>query len=126
MKDHHMCKFKRPLEIPVVAKPGREARSFQPDYDVSAWDEIEVPSNSGRIKGYGIPYYRNFGHTYSSGKLCIPPKISHQDNPVGSYRRNFTVSDEWKDREIFIHFAGVKSAFYLWINGKYAGYSQGP
>lgn len=104
--------------------PGeRPPQFFQPDYDVSAWDEIEVPSNM-EIKGYGIPYYRNFGHTYSLGKLCIP-KISHQDNPVGSYRRNFTVSDEWKDREIFIHFAGVKSAFYLWINGKYAGYSQG-
>ena len=104
--------------------PGERPRHFfRPDHDVAGWDEIEVPSNM-EIKGYGIPYYRNFGHTYSLSKLCIP-RISHSDNPVGSYRREFVVPDEWKDREIFIHFAGVKSAFYLWVNGKYAGYSQG-
>lgn len=104
--------------------PGERPRHFfRPDHDVAGWDEIEVPSNM-EIEGYGIPYYRNFGHTYSLSKLRIP-RISHLDNPVGSYRREFVIPDEWKDREVFIHFAGVKSAFYLWINGQYAGYSQG-
>ena len=53
------------------------------------------------------------------------PKINHDYNPVGSYRTEFSVSKKWLDQEVFLHFAGVKSAFYVWINGKFIGYSQG-
>ena len=76
------------------------------------------------IAGYGIPIYKNVGYSRSIRKFNIP-NIDHNDNPVGSYIKEFTVPEGWAGREIFIHFAGVKSAFYLWINGKPAGYSQG-
>lgn len=106
------------------AKPAERPENFyELDYDTGQWDEVEVPSNI-EFAGYGTPIYRNFGYTPSLSKWKIP-KISHEDNPVGSYRRDFTVSENWKDREIFIHFGGVKSAFYLWINGEKVGYSQG-
>lgn len=48
-----------------------------------------------------------------------------EPNPVGSYRRDFNIPDDWKGSEIFIHFDGVYSAMYLWVNGKKVGYSQG-
>ncbi len=95
---------------------------YREDFDVSGWDEITVPSN-WEMQGYGIPIYTNIKYPYSIGLEKIP-SIDHQDNPVGSYKRRFTIPDSWVDRKIFIHFAGVKSAFYLWINGRKVGYSQ--
>jgi beta-galactosidase len=101
----------------------RPAEFYQPGFNASAWDSIEVPSNM-EIKGYGTPVYKNFGYSRSVRKRRIP-NIDHGDNPVGSYRRAFTLPPGWKEKEVLIHFAGVKSAFYLWINGQRAGYSQG-
>ncbi len=96
---------------------------FQPDYDLAEFDEITLPSNV-EIVGYGTPVYRNFGYTYSLKKLFIPG-VSHTDNPVSSFRRDFELPKKWSNKEIFIHFGGVRSAFYLWINGEFIGYSQG-
>ncbi|MGB4289850.1 MAG: glycoside hydrolase family 2 TIM barrel-domain containing protein [Dethiobacteria bacterium] len=101
----------------------RPADFFKPGYDYRDWAKIEVPSNM-EIAGYGIPIYKNFGYSRSVKKFRIP-NIDHNDNPVGSYIREFTLPESWAGREIFIHFAGVKSAFYVWINGDLAGYSQG-
>ncbi|MHA1110863.1 MAG: glycoside hydrolase family 2 TIM barrel-domain containing protein [Promethearchaeota archaeon] len=107
-----------------VKKPAdRPIDFFNQEYDVSKWDEIEVPSNWQR-KGYGIPIYTNIRYPYSIGRKDRP-SIDHEYNPVGSYRTEFTIPDNWNNREIFIHFAGVKSAFYIWINGEKVGYSQG-
>jgi beta-galactosidase len=93
---------------------------FKPEVDVIWWDDIPVPSN-WEMHGYGIPIYINAGYPFPAN----PPYIPHDYNPVGSYRRDFDVPLTWKDRQVFIHFAGVQSAFYLWINGKKVGYSQG-
>ena len=94
---------------------------YKTDYDVSSWDEIPVPIN-WQLCGYGIPIYLNTDYAFG---VVNPPYIPHDNNPVGSYRRNFTVPDNWDEREVFIHFAGVKSAFYIWVNGEKVGYSQG-
>ena len=101
----------------------RPADFYKPGYDYRKWDQIEVPSNM-ELAGYGIPIYKNIGYSRSIGKLKIP-RIDHEDNPVGSYIKEFDLPEDWAEREIMIHFAGVKSAFYLWINGEPAGYSQG-
>ena len=107
-----------------VKKPAnRPVEFYKPDYDVSEWDAIDVPSN-WQMRGYGIPIYTNIKYPYSVRKKNIP-SIDHNYNPVGSYRRSFDIPNEWKGREVFLHFAGVKSAFYLWINGEKVGYSQG-
>ncbi|MHA1790148.1 MAG: glycoside hydrolase family 2 protein, partial [Candidatus Helarchaeota archaeon] len=107
-----------------VKKPAdRPVNFYKNDYDVSNWNEIKVPSN-WQLKGYGIPIYTNIKYPYSVRKWRIP-NIDHNYNPVGSYKREFDIPDSWNGREIFLHFEGVKSAFCVWINGEFVGYSQG-
>lgn len=93
---------------------------YLPESDVSAWDDIEVPSN-WQMKGYGNPIYLNQPYAFPNN----PPFIPHEENRVGSYRKTFNIPKGWDGREVFIHFDGVKSAFYIWINGEKVGYSQG-
>lgn len=101
---------------------------FKPEYDVSGWAEIPVPSN-WEVQGYGTPFYRNFGYTI---KRDFPHVMSEPDrrytafverNPVGSYRREFVVPAGWTGRRVFITFDGVDCGFFLWINGVKVGYS---
>ena len=104
-----------------VKKPAdRPVDFYQPDYDVSSWEEIDVPSNWQR-QGYGQCHYVNIQYPFPAN----PPYIPHENNPVGSYRRVFELPADWAGREVFMNFDGVESAFYLWINGKKVGYSQG-
>lgn len=106
------------------------------DFKGTGWNDIEVPSN-WELKGYGQPIYTNIIYPFTPDILDPalkydwrgpqpprPPKI-YRDNPVGSYFRDFEVPTEWKDQSIIIHFGGVTSAFYIWVNGKKVGYSQG-
>lgn len=98
---------------------------YRSDFDVESWADIEVPG-VWELQGWGTPYYLAFAYPPAiSTKKREIPKIDHNDNPVGSYRRNFQIPVGWDGREIFIHFGAVKSAFYLWINGEMVGYSQG-
>ncbi len=104
-----------------VSKPADRPQEFyKPDYDDNEWDEIPVPSN-WQMYGYGRPIYLNVPYPFKKD----PPFIQHDYNPVGSYRSEFEVPAGWKQRQVFIHFDGVESAFYLWINGQKVGYSQG-
>jgi beta-galactosidase len=104
-----------------VEKPTERPIDFyKVDYNISEWDEITVPSN-WQIEGYGIPIYLNIPYVFQNN----PPYIQHDYNPLGSYRRDFEIPKNWTNREVFIHFDGVESAFYLWVNGKNVGYSQG-
>ncbi|TFF87832.1 MAG: DUF4981 domain-containing protein, partial [Promethearchaeota archaeon] len=108
-----------------VEKPSeRPVDFYMKDFDVSNWDEIDVPSN-WQLRGYGIPIYTNVAYPKSVKKWFRIPNIDHKYNPVGSYRRAFNIPDDWEKKEIFLHFDGVKSAFYVWINGKKVGYNQG-
>jgi len=92
---------------------------FKDDFDTRDWDDIEVPSN-WEMKGYGIPLYVNAGYPFKKD----PPNIHHDWNPVGSYKRVFKVPASWKNREVFVTFGAVSSAFYLYVNGEEVGYSQ--
>ncbi|MHA1791919.1 MAG: sugar-binding domain-containing protein, partial [Promethearchaeota archaeon] len=95
------------------------------NFDDSEWSVIPVPSN-WQLEGHGIPIYTNFRYPRSVKQVRIP-RIDKNYNPVGSYRTHFKVPNTWLEdgRKVFLHFAGVKSAFFLWINGKKVGYSQG-
>ena len=104
-----------------VRVPGQRPEGFyREDFCVDGWTDIDVPGN-WEVQGYGIPLYTDEPYPFKPN----PPKVPHDYNPVGSYRRDFTVPGEWGGRRIFIHFGGVKSAMVLWINGKEVGYSQG-
>lgn len=93
---------------------------YKVDYSTLDWAEITVPSN-WEIEGYGTAIYTNIKYPFPKDA----PNIPADDNPVGSYRRSFELPADWQDKEIFINFDGVNSAFYLWINGEQVGYSQG-
>ncbi len=85
------------------------------------WEEIEVPSN-WEMKGFGYPHYTNWKYPFPA-KF---PKVPTDYNPTGLYKRIFTLPENWKkNNQIFIHFAGVQSAFYVWINNQRVGYSEG-
>ena len=122
----------------------RPKEFFRTDYDVSKWDDIKVPMNwnmaglqrDGKNK-YGDPLYSNqrviFQHSWQpmndwkGGVMRTPPKdwMTYRNrNEVGSYRRTFTVPADWKGQEIYLNFDGVDSFFYLYINGKYVGFSK--
>ncbi len=106
-----------------VPRPADRPLDFwRPDYDDSHWDEIDVPAN-WELLGYGIPIYVNIPYEFAPDNPQ-PPRIPHDHNPVGSYRTKFTIPVSWKDKEVFIHFGAVKSAFYIWVNGQKVGYSQ--
>lgn len=101
--------------------PGSRPVDFhKTDFDDTGWDTIEVPSN-WQAHGYGLPIYTNVNYPFP----VDPPKAPREFNPVGSYRRSFTLPEGWEGRRTLIHFAGVNSAFYLYVNGKKVGYSQG-
>ena len=121
----------------------RPADFYQTNYDVTSWDVIPVPSSwniygiqkDGSLK-YGTPIYVNqpviFQHSvkvddWRGGVMRTPPAnwttYKHR-NEVGSFRRDFEIPQDWDGREVFISFDGVDSFFYLWINGKYVGFSK--
>ncbi len=103
--------------VPEPSK--RPAGFYLKHYNTAKWDKIEVPSD-WQMKGYDYPIYVNIRYPWNEKY----PQVPMNYNPVGSYRRTFIIPREWKNREIFLHFGGVNSAFYVWINGRYAGYSE--
>ena len=103
-----------------VPKPAdRPVDFYQEGYDVSKWDNFNVPAN-WEINGYGFPIYTNI--TYPHPKN--PPFIPHSDNPVGSYKRNFDLPANWDGRRVYLHFEAGTAAMYIWVNGQKVGYSQ--
>lgn len=107
----------------------RPTNFYQNKYDISQWEKIDVPSN-WQIQGYGLPIYTNIKYPHpTSDKLSDPLDVPTDWNPVGSYKRNFTVPDTWgwtpeNSERVYLHFEGVNAAFYLWINGEKVGYSE--
>lgn len=108
----------------LVDKPSLRNNDFHEDsYDVSKWDDIAVPG-SWQTQGYDRPIYTNVTYPWSGTDRISPPAAPTNFNPVGHYRRTFKISDAWKGKRIRLHFEGVESAYYVWINGKYVGYSE--
>ncbi len=104
-----------------VVRPAERPRFFyRPDYDVSNWEDIAVPAN-WELEGFGTPIYTNIVYPFPKN----PPFIDHDYNPVGSYRRTFTVPADWDGKEVYLHFGGVSSAMYIWVNGEQVGYNEG-
>ena len=93
---------------------------YQPDYDASDWNTIKVPAN-WELNGYGTPIYVNVDNEFRPNNPPLAPTI---DNPVGCYVHEFEIPKSWKDRRVYINFGAVKSAFFLWINGQFVGYTE--
>ncbi len=107
----------------------RPTNFFQTDFDDSAWQTIDVPS-CVEMRGHGTPIYVSSGYPFKIDPprvMGVPPTnytSFRERNPVSSYRREFELPANWNGRRVFIHFDGVESAFYLWVNGARVGYSE--
>ena len=112
----------------VKAPEERPSAFYKPSYDVSGWEEIPVPS-CWEMQGYGTPLYTNITYPFLNNQPFIQAQkgytMEKEPNPVGSYRRDFTLPRDWAGKEVYLHFDGVYSAFYVWVNGRKVGYSQG-
>ena len=107
-----------------VPKPADRPLGFwRVDYDDSHWDNFKVPA-TWEVNGYGVPIYVNIRYDFDYLMKPDPPHVPHQYNPVGSYRRTITIDKDWDGKDIYLHFGAVRSAFYVWVNGQWVGYSE--
>jgi len=106
-------------DFKFALKPADAPKDFYKSR-VSGWDTIEVPSN-WEMQGYDIPIYVSAVYPF---RPINPPFVPKDYNAVGSYQRTFTVPAEWKNKTVSLHFGGVSSAFKVWLNGKFLGYSE--
>ena len=96
---------------------------WQTTFNDKGWDDFQVPA-VWELNGYGDPLYLNIGYAWSNHFKNNPPEVPVEDNHVGSYRREIVVPASWKGKDIIAHFGSVTSNMYLWVNGKYVGYSE--
>ncbi len=96
---------------------------YKVDFNDKGWDEIQVPA-VWEMNGYGDPIYVNVGYAWRSQFKNNPPYVPTENNHVGTYRREIILPSDWNGRQIMAHFGSVTSNMYLWVNGKYVGYSE--
>lgn len=89
--------------------------------DMKGWNDIQVPGN-WEVQGYGVPIYTNHGYEFKA--LNPQPPQLPEDIPVGIYRREITVPQDWMSRDIYLHIAGAKSGVYVYLNGQEVGYNE--
>jgi beta-galactosidase len=91
------------------------------DYSTADWENISVPAN-WQLHGYGVANYINMRVDFSDKPIA--GEVPEDNNPIGSYKREFYLPENWQDKQVFIYLGAVKSAYYIWINGKKVGYAQ--
>ena len=96
---------------------------YRTDYNDKGWGQMKVPG-VWEMNGYGDPIYVNIGYAWRNQYKNNPPYVPIENNHVGSYRKEIIIPAEWSGKEIFAHFGSVTSNMYLWVNGKYVGYSE--
>ena len=106
----------------------RPADFYRTDFDDAGWKDFPVPAN-WELHGYGLPIYVNqpyefAGRKLTGAKMNPPYDIPENNNPVGSYRKKVVIPSSWDGRQVFIHLGAVKSAFFIWVNGRKVGYSE--
>ena len=92
-------------------------------YDDSKWVDFPVPGLF-EINGYGDKTYKNMGYAWCTTFENNPPYIGETNNYTGSYRRTFDLPADWKGQEVFFHVGSATSNLFLWVNGRYVGYSE--
>ena len=96
---------------------------FRLDFNDNSWSDMPVPG-MWELNGYGDPVYVNTGYAWRNQFKNNPPYVPEENNHVGSYRKEVIIPQDWKSKDIFIHFGSVVSNIYLWVNGHYVGYSE--
>lgn len=96
---------------------------FEVEYNDKGWGEMPVPG-IWELNGYGDPLYLNIGYAWRNDYKSNPPYVPIEKNHVGSYRKTIYIPNDWENKDIIAHFGSVTSNIYLWINGKFVGYSE--
>ena len=96
---------------------------YRTDFNDKGWDDFRVPG-TWEANGYGDPIYNNIGYAWQYQFVNNPPEVPVKNNHVGSYRREVTIPASWTGKQILAHFGSVSSNMYLWVNGKFVGYSE--
>ena len=97
------------------------ADAVQTVADMQGWSDIQVPGN-WEVQGHGVPIYTNQGYEFKA--LDPQPPQLPEDIPVGIYRREITVPEDWMSRDVYLHIAGAKSGVYVYLNGEEVGYNE--
>ena len=96
---------------------------FRVGYNDKGWADFQVPA-VWELNGYGDPIYVNVGYAWRNQYKNNPPYVPVEKNHVGSYRKEIVVPADWNGKDIIAHFGSVTSNMYLWVNGKFVGYSE--
>ena len=96
---------------------------WKPGFNDKGWNDLPVPG-LWELHGYGDPIYVNIGYAWRNQFKNNPPYVPTENNHVGSYRKEITIPASWKGKDIIAHFGSATSNMYLWVNGKYVGYSE--
>ena len=96
---------------------------WKPGFNDKGWNDLPVPG-LWELHGYGDPIYVNIGYAWRNQFKNNPPYVPTENNHVGSYRKEITIPTSWKGKDIMAHFGSATSNMYLWVNGKYVGYSE--
>ena len=96
---------------------------YRPDFNDKGWGKMPVPGN-WELNGYGDPLYLNIGYAWRNDFSNNPPEVPVVNNHVGSYRKKVFIPADWKGEDIIAHFGSVTSNLYLWVNGRFVGYSE--
>ncbi len=96
---------------------------YKPDCEDAGWNLINVPA-VWELNGYGDPIYVSGGYPWNGQSSVVPPNVPIVNNHVGLYRRTFDIPQNWNGKQVVAHFGSVTSNMYLWVNGKYVGYSE--
>ena len=94
-----------------------------PEYDCTAWDEIDVPAHI-QLQGYGMPQYVNTQYPWDGHEALRPPEIPLRENPVGCYVTHFSVPEGWAGHRVTLWLHGVETACFVWLNGVLLGYAE--
>ncbi|MGL6064137.1 MAG: glycoside hydrolase family 2 TIM barrel-domain containing protein [Fusobacteriaceae bacterium] len=96
---------------------------YEKQFDSSKWNTIKVPGHV-EMQGYGNLHYVNTMYPWDGNEKLIPPMVPTETNPISSYIKKFTVPGNWDKKSVYISFQGVESAFNIWVNGEFVGYSE--
>ncbi|WP_295127488.1 glycoside hydrolase family 2 TIM barrel-domain containing protein [uncultured Chitinophaga sp.] len=96
----------------------RPTAFYRPDLDDNEWKDINVPSN-WELQGFGLPVFTNITYMFPRN----PPFVG-DNNPVGTYRKTFTVPANWSDKEILVHFGSITGCAFVYVNGQQVGMSK--
>ncbi|MFF2446961.1 glycoside hydrolase family 2 TIM barrel-domain containing protein [Neobacillus sp. NPDC058068] len=106
-----------------VNPDNRPEHFYKANFNCDGWEDISVPGHI-QLQGYGQPQYVNTMYPWDGHNEIRPPEIPMDHNPVGSYVKFFTVPENMADKPVYVSFQGVESAFYVWLNGEFVGYSE--